>query len=131
MAVATSPIQGLHWHVDKYGHRRHRHDYRPFVGLSQRFIEKGEREGHITVLGKRYVVRPAGTPDDPWKDAVGRRTNHLFMQADQIILRLKTGDQLYTVRRNPDRYDAAGHATDSVASGDEVTYEFQLDLEEA
>ena len=77
----------------------------------------------IEIVGLKYIIRPAGTKEQPMKNM------HTFPQAKELVLDMASGKHRYKVVGQPDKYDASGKPTDT--TGDpttEVRWYFDADL---
>lgn len=72
----------------------------PSVTVPTSFIDNGVAEGWITVENERYVHRPGGPADNPWK------VTHTFRHVDSFTVHAVEGDVSYKVVHQPDKHEA-------------------------
>lgn len=72
-------------------------------------------EGWMVGEGEEVVHRPGGTVEDPW------RVTHTFRKFSGITIKCLSGDAVYSVVHNPDKYDdETGQPTEN--AGDPTTH---------
>jgi len=72
-----------------------------------RWVARGISEGWLQGIGGNPVVRPAGPAQTDWNSSQ-TGAPHMFMHYDRIVIKAVTGDVVYRVTHQPDKYVADG-----------------------
>lgn len=90
------------------------------------------QEPWIELVNVRPVTVPSGPAGNPWN---GQQPPHTFLQADEVVLHMLSGDFRYKVVHQPGKYEGAVHvdgdhaATDVTGNPDtHVDWFYDLDL---
>lgn len=86
----------------------------PNIKVPTKVLGRWVGEGFVTVTNSRWVVRPGGPPEDPYRVDPAHGIPHTFMHVDSFTFHLMGGTTVtYKVVHQPDKYHDGPHGTDS------------------
>lgn len=131
--TGPEPAPGQPWPVAgmQFGDRDNRSDPPKRALLPTTSLTEWRSRGIVSVEGSRIVVRSGGPPEDPWRVDPVRGIPHMFEHLDRVIFHTTSGDVVYDVAENPDKWPAEKLEDEQETGfGGEVRWYYDIKLAE-